>query len=130
MGDPTGLVQILANLLTNAAKYTGDDGRIFLSATDDENEVVFRIRDTGIGITPEMLPRIFDLFTQLPGAIDRSDGGVGIGLAIVDHLVRLHGGTIQALSEGLGRGTEFVVRLPLASTPRQRAAGMDRHYRE
>jgi signal transduction histidine kinase len=112
MCDPTGLVQILANLLTNAAKYTGDDGRIFLSVTADESEAVFRIRDTGIGVAPEMLTRVFDLFTQVPEVIDRSEGGVGIGLAIVDHLVRLHRGTIQALSEGYGKGTEFVVRLP------------------
>ncbi len=77
--------------------------------------MVIRVCDTGVGIAPEMLPRVFDLFTQVPGAVNRSEGGIGIGLAIVDRLVQLHGGTIQAFSEGPGRGTEFVVHLPDAS---------------
>ncbi len=118
MGDPTRLVQILANLLNNAVKYTDEAGRISLSAAEEKGEVVVRVRDTGIGIAPEMLPRVFDLFTQVPGAVNRSEGGIGIGLAIVDRLVQLHGGTIQAFSEGPGRGTEFVVRLPDASISR------------
>ncbi len=116
-GDPVRLVQILTNLLNNATKYTDEGGRISLSAADEEGEIVIRVRDNGIGIAAEMLPRVFDLFTQVPGMIDRSEGGIGIGLAMVDHLVLLHGGTVQALSDGPGRGREFVVRLPLASTP-------------
>lgn len=116
-GDLVRLVQILTNLLNNAAKYTDEGGRISLSAADEEGEIVIRVRDNGIGIAAEMLPRVFDLFTQVPGMIDRSAGGIGIGLAMVDHLVLLHGGTVQALSDGPGRGSEFVVRLPLASSP-------------
>lgn len=116
-GDLVRLVQILTNLLNNAAKYTDEGGRISLSAVDEGGEIVIRVRDTGIGIASEMLPRVFDLFTQVPGMIDRSVGGIGIGLAMVDHLVQLHGGTVQALSDGPGRGSEFVVRLPLASIP-------------
>jgi PAS domain S-box-containing protein len=115
LADPARLVQVLTNLLNNAAKYTEDGGQIWLTAAEEEDEVVVRVRDNGIGIAAEMLPRVFDLFTQVPGALDRSDGGIGIGLAMVGHLVLLHGGTVQAFSEGPGRGSEFVVRLPLLS---------------
>ena len=115
LADPTRLVQVLTNLLNNAAKYTDEGGQIWLTAAEEEGEVVVRVRDNGIGIAAEMLPRIFDLFTQVPGALDRSEGGLGIGLAMVGHLVQLHGGTVQAFSDGPGRGSEFVVRLPLLS---------------
>jgi PAS domain S-box-containing protein len=122
LADPTRLVQVLTNLLNNAAKYTEDGGQIWLNATEEEDEIVVRVRDNGIGIAAEMLPRVFDLFTQVPGALDRSEGGLGIGLAMVGHLVLLHGGTVQAFSEGPGRGSEFVVRLPLLSAT---CAGID-----
>jgi signal transduction histidine kinase len=115
LADPTRLVQVLTNLLNNAAKYTEDNGQIWLTAAEEEGEVVVRVRDNGIGIAAVMLPRVFDLFTQVPGALDRSDGGIGIGLAMVDQLIKLHGGSVKAFSDGPGRGSEFVVRLPLLS---------------
>jgi signal transduction histidine kinase len=86
------------------------------TAAVGEGEVVVRVQDDGVGISAAMLPRIFDLFTQVPGALDRSEGGLGIGLAMVGHLVQLHGGTVQAFSDGPGCGSEFVVCLPLLST--------------
>jgi PAS domain S-box-containing protein len=113
LADPTRLVQVLTNLLNNAAKYTDEGGQIWLTTTAEEGEVVVRVRDNGIGIAAAMLPRVFDLFTQVPAALGRAEGGVGIGLAMVGHLVQLHGGTVQAFSDGPGQGSEFVVRLPL-----------------
>ena len=116
--DPARLVQVWTNLLNNAAKYTEEGGHIWLTAEVLEGQVVVRVRDTGIGISQEMLPRIFDLFTQVEGSQDRSQGGLGIGLAIVGRLVQTHGGTVHALSEGPGKGSEFVTRLPtLADAP-------------
>jgi signal transduction histidine kinase/DNA-binding response OmpR family regulator len=112
LADPDRLAQIIGNLVTNAAKYTSPGGRIRVSATLDGQDVVLCVRDTGMGIDPEMLPRIFDLFTQDRQAIDRAQGGLGLGLAIVRSLVVLHGGTVTARSEGRGRGSEFIVRLP------------------
>ncbi len=112
--DPTRLEQLFGNLLGNACKYSGSGTQIRLIAeVVDDSEAVIRISDDGIGIDPEALPRIFDLFVQSSRTLDRSHGGLGIGLTIVDRLVRLHGGTIKAHSAGLGHGTEFVVRLPL-----------------
>jgi signal transduction histidine kinase/DNA-binding response OmpR family regulator len=110
--DPTRLAQVISNLLTNAAKYTPPGGRIRVSAALEGEAVVLRVRDTGMGIDAAMLPRIFDLFTQDRQAIDRAQGGLGLGLAIVRSLVGLHGGTVSAHSEGRGRGSEFIVRLP------------------
>lgn len=118
IGDSTRLIQILTNLLNNAAKYTDEGGHIRLTATTGDGEVVIRVRDDGIGIGPDVLPRVFELFSQAEEARDRSQGGLGIGLAVVGHLVQLHGGTIHATSAGLGRGSEFVVRLPLPSAAR------------
>lgn len=123
LADPSRLVQVLTNLLNNAAKYTEDGGQIWLTAAEEEGEVVMRVWDNGIGIGAEMLPHVFDLFTQVPGALDRSEGGLGIGLAMVGHLVQLHGGTVQAFSEGPGQGSEFVVRLPLLSATCARRDG-------
>jgi signal transduction histidine kinase/CheY-like chemotaxis protein len=111
--DPIRLVQVFTNLLNNAAKYTDEGGQIWLAAEEKEGEVVVQVRDTGIGIAAEMLPHVFELFTQVPGALDRAQGGLGIGLAMVGQLVQLHGGTVQAFSDGPGRGSDFVVRLPL-----------------
>jgi signal transduction histidine kinase len=115
LADPTRLVQILTNLLNNATKYSEDGSPIWLTAAEEEAEVVVRVRDKGMGITAEMLPCIFDLFAQVPAALDRSEGGIGIGLAIVGHLVQMHGGTVHAFSDGPGQGSEFVVRLPTLS---------------
>jgi PAS domain S-box-containing protein len=112
--DPTRLAQVFANLLTNAAKYTLPHGSITLVAGREGDDIVVRVRDTGIGITPEMLPRVFDLFAQETQALDRSRGGLGLGLTIVRNLVTLHGGTVSVHSDGEGRGTEFMVRLPAA----------------
>jgi signal transduction histidine kinase len=108
--DPTRLAQIIVNLLTNAAKYTEPGSHIGLRVEHGRGEAVLRVRDTGIGLAPDMLPSIFDLFMQ---AKSGSQGGLGIGLHLVQGLVRLHGGIIAASSDGLGQGSEFVVRLPL-----------------
>ena len=123
--DPTRLEQVLTNLLTNAAKYTHPGGRIDLGAEREGDEVVVRVRDTGVGIAPDMLPRIFDLFVQVAHPLDRSQGGVGIGLTLVRRLIELHGGTVEAFSPGLGRGSEFVVRLPAGAEASAAPAGPD-----
>ena len=111
-GDEVRLAQVVANLLNNAAKYTEKGGRIAICAERQNGDVVVRVSDTGIGIAKEMLPRIFDLFVQEPQALDRSRGGLGLGLSIVRSLVTLHGGSVSAHSDGVGKGTEVVVRLP------------------
>jgi len=113
-GDAPRLAQVVANLLMNAAKYTPGEGRIEVRATAEGGDAVLAVRDNGIGIAPELLPSVFDLFVQGPRSRDRAEGGLGLGLAIAQNLVSLHGGTIAARSEGLGRGAEFTVRLPLA----------------
>jgi CheY-like chemotaxis protein len=110
--DTIRMAQVVANLLNNAAKYTEPHGTIAISAGVAGDAVALRVRDTGIGLSPEMLPRVFGLFVQERQALDRSQGGLGLGLAIVKTLVELHGGTVEAHSEGHGRGSEFVVRLP------------------
>lgn len=110
--DPTRLGQILVNLLNNAAKYTEPGGQVWLSATHQGQEVTLRIRDTGVGISNELLPKIFDLYTQGNHSSGETHGGLGIGLSLVRKLTELHGGTIEAFSGGPGEGTEFVVRLP------------------
>jgi signal transduction histidine kinase len=112
LADPTRLTQILINLLNNAAKYTEPGGRIDLTATVENRHIVFRVRDTGIGIDHDMLPRIFEMFAQVDQSRDRSQGGLGIGLSLVRGLIALHGGTVEAFSDGPGRGSEFVVRIP------------------
>jgi CheY-like chemotaxis protein len=113
-GDKGRLAQIVSNLLINAAKYTPPAGHIHLTAHRDEDNVLIAVRDNGIGIAPEMQARIFDLFAQADHSTARSQGGLGIGLSIVKTLVELHGGSIHAISEGPGRGSEFTVRLPIA----------------
>jgi CheY-like chemotaxis protein/anti-sigma regulatory factor (Ser/Thr protein kinase) len=112
MADPARLAQVIGNLLTNAAKYTPSGGQIHVAARTESEEVVLGVRDTGIGIDADMLPSIFDPFTQDRQAIDRAQGGLGLGLALVRNLVELHGGSVTAHSEGRGRGSVFVVRLP------------------
>lgn len=113
--DPVRVAQIVANLLTNAARYTDPGGMIELSCqAEEEGWITIRVRDNGQGIPADMLSRIFELFYQAPRSIDRSQGGLGIGLALVRSLVELHGGTVEARSEGPGRGSEFIVCLPMA----------------
>lgn len=111
-GDAIRLAQVVTNILNNAAKYTNPGGRIEIRGTHEGDQAVLRIRDSGIGLAPEMLSRVFDLFTQERQALDRARGGLGIGLAIVKSLVVQHGGSVEAHSAGLGAGTEMVVRLP------------------
>jgi signal transduction histidine kinase/ActR/RegA family two-component response regulator len=113
LADPTRLEQILTNLVNNAARYTPERGRIWLTAAKEDDEIVLRVRDTGIGIPPEMLSRIFGLFTQVERAQERAEGGLGIGLSLVKSLTEMHGGKVEAHSAGPGRGSEFVVRCPL-----------------
>jgi len=115
--DATRLAQIVLNLLNNAAKYTEEGGYVSLSVERTGEQVVLRVRDSGMGIPPETLPKVFELFVQGERTIDRAQGGLGIGLTVVRRLVELHGGTVQAFSEGLGRGSEFVVRLPTVPAP-------------
>jgi CheY-like chemotaxis protein len=112
-GDPTRLTQALGNVLGNAAKYTDRGGRIELRCARHGSDVEIRVRDNGIGIPAELLPRIFDLFTQLERTSDYSSSGLGIGLALVRRIVEMHGGTVTAHSAGAGGGSEFVMRLPL-----------------
>lgn len=112
-GDSVRLTQVVANLLTNAAKYTPDRGRIWLSLQRERDEAVLRVRDTGEGLAPSLLSQIFEPFTQAERTLDRAQGGLGIGLTIVKELVELHGGWIDAASEGPGQGSEFTVWLPL-----------------
>jgi signal transduction histidine kinase len=118
--DPPRLVQVLSSLLNNAMKYTPDGGRIWLTAEREEHDVVLRIRDTGIGMASELLPRVFDLFTQGERELDRSQGGLGIGLTMVRSLVELHRGSVVCWSDGLGQGSEFIVRLPVLPESSQR----------
>ncbi|HYE35164.1 HAMP domain-containing sensor histidine kinase [Methylocaldum sp.] len=113
-GDPVRLAQVVSNLLNNAAKYTPPGGRVGLTVTHEHGQAVIRVRDTGEGIPAHLLPKLFDLFTQAERTIDRSQGGLGIGLTIVQKLVELHGGYVEASSEGPGKGSEFVVRLPVS----------------
>jgi PAS domain S-box-containing protein len=114
--DATRLEQVVVNLLTNAAKYTEEGGHVWLTVQQEGDACVLRVRDTGTGIAPELLPRIFELFTQAERSLGRSQGGLGIGLALVQRLTELHGGTVEAYS-ALGQGSEFAVRLPVALTP-------------
>lgn len=113
--DPVRLAQVVGNLLTNATKYTEPGGRIWLTAERDRDTAVLRVRDSGIGIAPYMLARIFELFVQVDHAATRSQGGLGIGLTLVKNLVEMHNGTVEARSGGLGKGSEFIVRLPLSA---------------
>ena len=112
--DVTRLCQIVANLLNNAAKYTPDGGRIEVSAQREDGMALVRVKDSGVGIPTAMLPRVFEMFAQVDGHSERAQGGLGIGLALVKQLVAMHGGEVQAHSNGPGQGSEFTVRLPLA----------------
>jgi signal transduction histidine kinase/ActR/RegA family two-component response regulator len=120
--DPVRLGQIVTNLLDNAVKYTPPEGQVSVTVTSEADQAILRVRDTGVGIGPELLPRVFDLFVQADRSLDRSKGGLGLGLTLVRRLVHLHGGRVSAHSEGIGRGSEFTVTLPL----RQGAAEPER----
>jgi CheY-like chemotaxis protein len=110
--DPLRLAQVISNLLTNAAKYTDPEGRIRLRVEQQPGAIMISVTDNGIGIPADALERVFAMFSQVKSAQDRSDGGLGIGLALAKGLIDLHGGTIEARSAGIGRGSEFIVRLP------------------
>jgi PAS domain S-box-containing protein len=110
--DPLRIAQVLANLLTNAAKYTDPQGQISLDADCESEQVVIRVADNGIGVSPESMPKIFEMFAQVSSSRDKSEGGLGIGLALARGLIDLHGGSIDGRSAGLGRGSEFTVRFP------------------
>jgi signal transduction histidine kinase/ActR/RegA family two-component response regulator len=116
-GDATRLAQILSNLLNNAAKYTNRGGRVTLAGHVEEKTLVLEVSDTGIGIAPEMLDSVFEMFVQVDSTLERTNAGLGVGLSLARKLVELHGGTITARSEGLGRGSCFVVRLPIVVEP-------------
>jgi two-component system, chemotaxis family, CheB/CheR fusion protein len=116
-GDPVRLQQIVVNLLSNASKYSQAEDSIELSAEVEREEAVIRVRDHGIGLSEEMLDAVFEPFVQLHSSLDRAEGGLGLGLAIVDGLVRLHGGVVRATSDGKDKGSEFSVRFPLSKSP-------------
>ncbi len=119
--DAARIQQVVLNLLGNAVKYTHTGGTIWVRASEEGQEVVCRVQDTGIGIFPPVLPQIFDLFAQAPEVRDISGGGIGVGLALVRQIVELHGGTVQAKSPGIGKGSEFSFRLPTLAAVRERA---------
>jgi two-component system CheB/CheR fusion protein len=121
--DPGRLHQVFTNLITNAVKYTPAAGHIWVKATVEGKEAVVAVEDTGVGIAPEVLPRIFDLFTQEESSRPLSGGGLGIGLSLVKNLTALHGGTVQVRSDGKGKGSEFTVRLPVGPASGPAAGG-------
>jgi len=116
-GDATRLAQILSNLLNNAAKYTNRGGRVRLAARVEERSLIVNVADNGIGIAPDMLDHVFEMFVQVDSTLERTNAGLGVGLSLARRLVELHGGTIEAHSAGIGRGSEFVVRLPIVVAP-------------
>ena len=120
--DPMRFAQVITNLLNNAAKYMETGGRIWLTTGRDGNRGVIRVRDAGIGIAPDVLPRIFEPFTQAKQSLDRSQGGLGIGLSLVHKIVELHGGEVTAESEGVGKGSTFTIRVPLVNSVEEQAS--------
>jgi signal transduction histidine kinase/ActR/RegA family two-component response regulator len=122
--DPERLVQCLANILTNAAKYTNNGGDIRIESRTDGEQMIISVADNGVGIAPELLPNVFDLFVQAERTLDRSQGGLGIGLSIVKRLIELHGGTVDVMSDGLNRGATFEIRLPLTDAAQAPADSM------
>jgi len=123
--DPLRLSQVLANLLTNAAKYTDPEGEITLNAVLEDNELILSVRDTGIGLSPDSIPGLFAMFSQVNTVVDRAEGGLGIGLGLVKGLVQLHGGHVGARSDGLGQGSEFFVHLPRSLVSASPAEGRE-----
>jgi signal transduction histidine kinase len=129
-GDRTRLAQIFANLLNNSAKFTEQGGHIRLTVESQGSDVVVSVKDNGIGIPADMLPQIFNMFTQVDRSLDRSQGGLGIGLSLVRGLVEMHGGRVEAHSAGLGTGSEFIARLPVMLSPVRRSGNKDRESDE
>jgi CheY-like chemotaxis protein/anti-sigma regulatory factor (Ser/Thr protein kinase) len=127
-GDVVRLSQVVQNLLTNAAKYTEPGGRIEIDARHDDGSIELRVKDSGVGIPADLLPNVFDLFVQNRQTRDRSQGGLGLGLTLVRTLVELHGGTVEARSDGEGCGSEFVVRLPAAAPMSAAAPPQDQSW--
>jgi PAS domain S-box-containing protein len=123
--DQARLAQVISNLLNNSARYTPEGGEISLTIRQQDRQVVLAVRDNGIGIPPEMLAHVFDMFTQVNGALPVSQGGLGIGLTLVRNLVEMHGGVVEAKSEGVGKGSEFVVRIPLVEPNALRAGPVE-----
>ncbi len=123
--DPVRLAQVFSNLLINAAKYTDRGGQIQLRAVQEGGEIVIAVRDNGIGISADMMPRLFDMFSQAEGARGRAEGGLGIGLSLVRGLVTLHGGSVSARSDGPGAGSEFIVRLPIGAPQAEQNPDID-----
>jgi signal transduction histidine kinase len=128
-GDGARLVQCVSNILANAAKYTDPGGRIRIDLRREGNFGVLSVQDNGIGISPEMLPRVFDLFVQSERSLDRAEGGLGIGLSVVRRLIDMHGGEVTAHSDGVGHGSLFEIRLPLVDAPAQRQTRVDAAHR-
>jgi CheY-like chemotaxis protein len=124
--DPIRLAQVVGNLLTNSAKYMESGGHIWLTAQRDGDQAVLAVRDAGIGIAPDMLPHVFELFVQADNAATKAQGGLGIGLTLVKNLIEMHDGSVEVHSAGLGKGCEFVVRLPLALQKSQQLADEER----
>ena len=120
-GDADRLLQVFVNLLNNAAKYTPPEGQVWMHLTTEGHEAVVHVRDNGVGIPTDMLPKIFDLFTQVDSVRAYSQGGLGIGLSLVKNFISLHGGTVTVRSDGEGKGSEFSVRLPLAEQDQAKA---------
>ncbi len=123
--DPTRLAQVLGNLLNNAGKYTPESGQIRVRVEREDSTALVRVSDNGIGIPAPMLSRVFEMFTQVDDSTTKSKGGLGIGLTLAQRLVEMHGGTIEARSEGLGKGSEFIVRLPMVPAPVESAPVVD-----
>jgi CheY-like chemotaxis protein len=123
LGDPVRLEQVLANLVGNALKYTSSGGHVSVALEQAGREAILRVRDDGSGIAPDQLERVFQMFAQVRTTLDRSRGGLGLGLTVARTLVSMHGGTIEASSGGAGKGSEFVVRLPLAPGAAERSRG-------
>jgi PAS domain S-box-containing protein len=128
MADPARMEQVIVNLLNNAAKYTNANGLVRLTVTREDHEAVVVVRDNGVGIEPELLPRVFELFAQVDGSLGRSYGGLGIGLALASSLVEMHDGRLQAASAGLGKGCEFTIKLPALSAPDAPATNRSRRH--
>jgi signal transduction histidine kinase len=128
--DLIRLAQVFSNLLNNAARYTNQNGQIWLTAERHGDEVVVKVRDTGLGIPPDMLPKVFEMFTQVSPSAGRSQGGLGVGLALVKRLVEMHGGSVRAHSDGPGKGSEFTVRLPVSVEATSHAPPLPKAERE
>ena len=123
--DPVRLAQVVSNLLNNAARYSRPGGRISLTATTQADELMLKVSDTGIGIEPEKLSKIFDMFVQLDSSDPHSQGGLGVGLTLVRRLIEMHGGTVEARSDGVSKGSEFIVRLPVSATKAEQVSAVE-----